>query len=223
MPPSVGRHPPESPVPAPRATNGRFSRLASFTTAETCWAEVGKTTKSASARNKVSPSDSYTMSSSGSESTAPGPTIDSSSRRSSRFLESVKVDMGLSELYPADEHPRRPRDRGGVDPVVAIEIGARARLAEVVHAERLLGHAERGSNEGERVRVAVEHGDDRHVLFLGAHEILEVRPRVAQAPIEAVGARHREHARQDPLLAESTAGRRRFGNRDRSEEHTSEL
>src|SRR5213594_189069 len=123
MPPSVGRQPPESPVPAPRATNGMLSRFASFTTAETCCADLGKTTKSASARNKVSPSDSYTISSSGSESTAPWPTIDSSSRRSSRFLESVRVDMGLSELYPAHEDLRRLGDRGGIDPVVAIEIG----------------------------------------------------------------------------------------------------
>ena len=40
MPPSAGRQPPESPVPAPRATNGRPSRLASFTTAETCSADA---------------------------------------------------------------------------------------------------------------------------------------------------------------------------------------
>ena len=93
MPPSAGRHPPDSPVPAPRATNGSLSRLASFTTAETCSVEVGNTTKSASARNSVSPSDSYTRSSSGSDSTAPGPTMVSSSRRSSRFLESVSVAM----------------------------------------------------------------------------------------------------------------------------------
>ncbi len=99
MPPWAGRHPPDSPVPAPRATNGRFSRLASFTIAETCWADVGKTTKSASARNSVSPSDSYTISSSGSDSTAVGPTIAASSRRSSRFLESFSVAMGLRRLY----------------------------------------------------------------------------------------------------------------------------
>src|SRR5262249_49078089 len=127
-----------------------------------------------SALNRVSPSDSYTISSSGSESTAPGPTIDSSSRRSSRFLESVNVDMGLNELYPAQQDPRRPSDRGGVDSVVPIEIGARARLAEVVHAERLLGHAERGPDEGQRMRVAVEDGHDGHALFLRAHQLLEV-------------------------------------------------
>ena len=57
-PPSAGRHPPERPVPAPRATNGRPSRPASLTTAATCSAEVGKTTKSASARKSVRPSDS---------------------------------------------------------------------------------------------------------------------------------------------------------------------
>src|SRR5262245_44226306 len=51
------------------------------------------------------------------------------------------------------------RDGGGVDAVVAVEILARAGLAEVVHAEGELGHAEGGADEGERVRVAVEHGD----------------------------------------------------------------
>src|SRR4029453_9049267 len=142
-PPSVGRQPPDSPVPAPRATNGRLSRLASFTIAATCWDDVGKTTKSASARNRVRPSDSYTMSLSGSESTAPRPTIASSSRRSSTFLESVKVDMGLSELYlHPEQHVRRAGDGGGVDPVVPVEVGARPRLPEVVDAERQLGHAE---------------------------------------------------------------------------------
>src|SRR2546428_8737913 len=33
-------------------------------------------------------------------------------------------------------------DRGGVDPVVPVEVGARPRLAEVVHAQRELLHAE---------------------------------------------------------------------------------
>src|SRR5205809_738725 len=40
MPPSAGRHPPESPVPAPRATKGSSARFASRTTAATCSAEV---------------------------------------------------------------------------------------------------------------------------------------------------------------------------------------
>src|SRR5437764_3710 len=156
MPPSAGKHPPERPVPAPRATNGRFSRFASLTTAETCWAEVGKTMKSASARNRVRPSDSYTISSSGSERTAPRPTIVSSSRRSSSFLESVRVGMGLTELYLTRQHARRSLDGGGVDPVVPIEIGPRARLPEVVNAERQLGHAERRPDDRERVRRAGE-------------------------------------------------------------------
>src|SRR5256886_1807906 len=195
MPPSAGKHPPERPVPAPRATNGRFSRFASLTTAETCWAEVGKTMKPASARNRVRPSDSYTISSSGSERTAPRPTSVSSSRRSSSFLESVRFGMGLSELYLTRQHARRSLDGGGVDPVVPIEIGPPARLPQVVHAERLPGHAERRPHERERVRVAVEHGDHGHALFLRAHEILDVWTRFAKAAIEAVGARDREHAR----------------------------
>src|ERR1700716_4121593 len=216
MPPSAGKHRPERPVPAPRATNGMFSRFASLTTAETCWADVGKTTKSASARNNVRPSDSYTISSSGSERTPPRPTIVSSSRRSSSFLEAVRVDMGLSELYltrrapihgsASEQHAGRPGDRLGVDSVVPVEIGARARLAEVVHAERQLGHAERRPDERERVRMAVEHGDDGHALLLGAHEILDIRTRIPEAPIEAIGARDHEHARQDTPLAERAAG-----------------
>src|SRR5499426_3528637 len=214
MPPSLGRHPPESPVPAPRATNGRLSRFASFTIAETCWLDVGKTTKSASALNRVSPSDSYTISSSGSESTAPWPTIDSSSRRSSRFLESVSADMEMSGLYRADEHPCRPRDRRGVDAVVAIEIGSRARLPEVVHAQRLLGDAERGPAEGQGGRRAVQHGHGRHAFWVGPHEIREVRPWVAQAPVEAVRARDGEDAREDARLAERAGGLYRLGHGD---------
>src|SRR5882724_11533447 len=214
MPPSAGRHPPESPVPAPRATNGMLSRFASLTIAETCWADVGKTMKSASARNKVRPSDSYTISSSGSERTAPRPTMDSSSRRSSSFLESVRVDMGLSELYLTRQHLRHPGDGGGVDPVVPVEIGPRARLPEVVHAERQLGHAERRSDERERVRMAVEHGDDGHAFLLGAHEILHIRTRFPEAPIEPVGARDHEHAREDAPFAERAAGLDRFRNGD---------
>ena len=58
MPPSAGRQPPDSPVPAPRATKGSPSRLAILTMAATCSAVVGNTTKSASARNSVNPSDS---------------------------------------------------------------------------------------------------------------------------------------------------------------------
>src|SRR5207253_9706569 len=106
------------------------------------------------------------------ERTAPRPTIVSSSRRSSSFLESVRVGMGLTELYLTRQHARRSLDGGGVDPVVPIEIGPRARLPEVVNAERQLGHAERRPDERERVRVAVEHGDHGHALLLGAHEIL---------------------------------------------------
>src|SRR5207244_2689125 len=83
---SAARRPrPESPSPARRATNAKPARLASRTIPHTCSADVGKTTKSASARKSVSPSDSYTSSSSGSLSTAPRPSIASSSRRSWSF------------------------------------------------------------------------------------------------------------------------------------------
>src|SRR3989449_2726160 len=204
MPPSVGRHPPDSPVPAPRATNGRFSRVASFTIAETCSADVGKTTKSARARNSVSPSDSYTISSSGSDSTAPGPTIVSSTRRISPLPEAVSVFIDRANYYTkrpgsaSEEHLRRARDSRGVDAMVAIEIGARSRLAEVVHAERHLADAERRAQEGKRVRVAVEHRDHGHALFLGTHELFEIRARVSHISVEAVRAPDDENARQHP-------------------------
>src|SRR5439155_23494174 len=61
----------------------------------------------------------------------------------------------------AQEDRRRLDDRGGVDAVVAIEGGARSRLAEVVHAQRELRHAERRADEREGVGVAVEHRHHR--------------------------------------------------------------
>src|SRR4029453_7503911 len=101
----------------------------------------------------------------------------------------------------SNQYLRRAAYRGGIDAVVPIEIGARARLAEVVHAERQLGHAERRPDERQRVRVAVEHRDDGHALLLGAHEILDVRARIPEAAIEAVGARDREHPPPDARAA----------------------
>src|SRR2546426_5211032 len=79
-------------------------------------------------------------------------------------------------------------DRGGVDAVVAIEIGARAGLPEVLDAERLLRNAEGAADESERVRMAVEDGHDGHVLLVGGDERLQPRPRRAQVAIEPVGA-----------------------------------
>src|SRR5216110_1882185 len=220
IPPSAGRQPPESPVPAPRATKGNLARFASRTTAATCSAEVGKTTKSASARKSVRPSDSYTSSSSGSESTAPPPTIASRSRRSSRFLDSVSVAI-VARIIPcrrtpgtarraarasaAQEERRGPGDRGGVDTVVMIEGGARTRLAEVVHAQRELGHAERRADERERVRVAVEHRHHRHPLLVAADEGLEVGRGAAQVTIETIRARDDEDAREDTPRVEVAA------------------
>src|SRR6185369_4924688 len=122
--------------------------------------------------------------------------------------------MGVSELYPAQQDLRRPRDGGRVDPVVPIQIAARPGLTEVVHAERLLRYPERGPDEGERVRVAVEHRDDGYAFLIGAHEIFEIWTRVSQTAIEAVGARHRENARQDAALAERALRRDRLGNGD---------
>src|SRR5437899_6381714 len=46
IPPSTGRAPPESPVPAPLATKGIRSRWQTFTTPATCSAERGRTTMS---------------------------------------------------------------------------------------------------------------------------------------------------------------------------------
>ena len=66
-PPAIGVAPPESPVPAPRATNGTPSRWHARTTACTCAVEDGSATSSGTARWPVSPSHSYTRSCSGSE------------------------------------------------------------------------------------------------------------------------------------------------------------
>ena len=57
-PPAIGVAPPESPVPAPRATNGTLSRVHAPTTAWTSSVEPGRTTSSGTARCPVRPSHS---------------------------------------------------------------------------------------------------------------------------------------------------------------------
>src|SRR5262245_61556356 len=216
MPPSAGKQPPESPVPAPRATNGIPSRLARPTMAATCAVSRGNTTKSASARNRVRPSDSYTSSSSGSESTPPLPTIASSSRRSACLRTASRMAMAFSD-YTRALHRARLRlaaaratqqgqrgldDGGAVDPVVAVEIAARAGLAKCVDTQGKLRDSERPNQEGERVGVAVEHRHHGHLLLVGAHQRLEVGTGLARATIEAVGAGDHEDTRKNAALAE---------------------
>lgn len=58
------------------------------------------------------------------------------------------------------------RDRVGVHTVVTVEIASRAGLADVIHAERDLRHAERAAQEGQAVGMAVEQAS-RIVQALG--------------------------------------------------------
>src|SRR5262249_9019144 len=46
---------------------------------------------------------------------------------------------------------RCSHDAAGVDAVVSVQVGSRARLAEMIHAERELSHAERPADERESV------------------------------------------------------------------------
>src|SRR5690242_5516077 len=85
---------------------------------------------------------------------------------------------------PGKESVRGALDRGRVDAVVAIEIAARTRLAEVIHAERQLRDAERPAQEGERVGVAVEHGHHRHALLVRRDQVEYVGLRSANAPVQ---------------------------------------
>src|SRR5262249_48286329 len=76
---------------------------------------------------------------------------------------------------------RRRDDGVGVDAVVAIEVGDRAGLAEVLDPERAHAMAAYGAEPGERRRVAVEHGDD---AAMGRHvgkQPLDMRTRVHEA------------------------------------------
>ena len=58
IPSATGKAPPESPVPAPRATKGTRSRAQIRTTACTSSVEPGRTTSSGCERQPVSPSQS---------------------------------------------------------------------------------------------------------------------------------------------------------------------
>ena len=66
IPSATGSAPPESPVPAPRATNGIRSSLQSRTTACTSSALPGSATSAGTTRRPVRPSHSYVRSCSGS-------------------------------------------------------------------------------------------------------------------------------------------------------------
>ena len=66
MPSATGSAPPESPVPAPRATKGMRSSLQIRTTACTSAASAGSATSAGTTRRPVSPSHSYVRSCSGS-------------------------------------------------------------------------------------------------------------------------------------------------------------
>ena len=56
--PGTGSAPPERPVPAPRATIGRFAPRAIETTRATSSVEAGRTTRRGATRTPVSPSHS---------------------------------------------------------------------------------------------------------------------------------------------------------------------
>ena len=67
MPSATGTAPPESPVPAPRATNGAPCARQARTAACTSSVDRGRTTACGTARWPVRPSHSYVRSSAGSE------------------------------------------------------------------------------------------------------------------------------------------------------------
>ena len=89
---------------------------------------------------------------------------------------------------------------------MAVEIGAGAGLTEVLDAERLLRNAERGTEKAERVRMAVEDGDHRHVLLVGGDERLQPRARRAEPAIEPIRTGHDEHVGEDILRRDAPTG-----------------
>src|SRR5260370_566025 len=128
----------------------------------------------------------------------------SASRCSAPYLNLHACTRG--RRLPAKEREGGARDGIGVDAVVAVEVGACPRLAEVVHAERLLGDSERAAEEGEAVRVAVLDRNDRHAFLVGRDQLLEVRPRLPETAEEAVRAGHDGDARGEAGPAQGAGG-----------------
>ena len=60
------------------------------------------------------------------------------------------------------------------------------------------------------MRVAVEHGDHRHVLLVGGDERLQPRARRAEAAIEAIRTGHDEHVGEHTLRREQARRRQRL-------------
>src|SRR5262245_40340401 len=77
----------------------------------------------------------------------------------------------------------RRHDRLGVDAVVAIEVGNRAGLAEMLDAERPQAVTVHSAEPGERRRVAVEHGDHSAMGRQVGEEPLDMRAGVDEAAL----------------------------------------
>jgi hypothetical protein len=80
-------------------------------------------------------------------------------------------------------------DGVGVDAVVAVEIGNRAGLAEMLDAERLHAVAAHAAQPAERRGMAVEHGDDAAVARQRRQEPLDIAHVFRAAVIAADAAR----------------------------------
>ncbi len=135
-------------------------------------------------------------------------------------------DGGQQRALAAGQLDRQQRgvdDVVGVDPGPAVEVVDRAGLAERVDAERDDRRPEDAAEEGERVRRAVEHGDDRRAA-LGrtgtAPEVSELataaRPGPGQAAVvelggESVGRGDDDQVGGDLLAPRALDGRGRLG------------
>ena len=111
------------------------------------------------------------------------------------------------------DHLRGAQDRLRVDPIMAVKIGNRARLAEVLDAERARSVAHHGTDPGECRRMCVDDGDQAAMgrdlgkqaldMARGVHEASLAGP-LSRGPagVEPVGRGHCKKANVSPVLGD---------------------
>src|SRR3974377_225216 len=141
--------------------------------------------------------------------------------------------LEVSDRPAGRDRLRGGYDRIGVDTIVPVKLGQRARLAEMFDAKRARTMAGDRAKPGERRRMAIEHADDaamrRHVgeqalnMRAGVHEAALACPlRGGPAGIEPVGGGYGEQPHVAAVFRHQTDGGDRFW-RDRASEGDRDL
>src|SRR6516164_2422049 len=82
---------------------------------------------------------------------------------------------------PAGDALRRRQDGVDVEAVVAVELGQRSGLAEVLDAQRAHAVAAHTAKPGQRLGIGVRHGDDGRIARQLRQQVLDVRSHLAPA------------------------------------------